>query len=211
MSSHEPSSDDDTFYVCQTCDRWYRDELDVCPVDGAKLRRAVRPSDSLVEEVLAGRFVIDGVIGEGGMGTVYRATQRPIGRPVAIKVLHKRMVQDKNLVKRLLNEAQAASALVNPNTVTIHDFGQTPDGSLFISMEYLVGQTLADKTLADKVARGPLEVHHTLEIGAQVCRALSEAHRKGIVHRDLKPENIMLSVSRANDRDHATASPPAPT
>jgi len=190
VSSSDRPSDSDLFYVCPECNRWYREALEVCPEDGSKLRRAERPEGSLIGEELAGRFLIDGLIGEGGMATVYRALQQPIGRPVAIKVLHRNMVHDSTWASRFLNEAQAASALVNPNTVTIHDFGQTPDGSLFIAMEYPGG-----KTLAEKVARGPLPVATALEVAAQVCRALSEAHRKGIVHRDLKPENIILSVA----------------
>lgn len=143
-----------------------------------------------IGEVIAGRYHIKGVLGTGGMGTVYRAVQEPIGRGVAIKILHPDLAKDDTFVNRFHTEAKAASVLVNPNTVTIHDFGQTDDGTLFIAMEHLKGLSLADR-----LTRGALPWKQAVAIGVQVCRALSEAHRKGIVHRDLKPENIMLSAA----------------
>ena len=143
-----------------------------------------------IGEVIGGRYHVDRVLGHGGMGTVFRAVQQPIGRQVAVKILHPELAQDETFVTRFHTEAKAASVLVNPNTVTIYDFGQTEDGSLFIGMEYLDGISLAER-----LGRGALPWHHTVVIGVQVCRALAEAHRKGIVHRDLKPENIMLCTS----------------
>jgi serine/threonine protein kinase len=124
------------------------------------------------------------------MGTVFRAVQQPIGRQVAVKVLHPDLAQDDTFITRFHTEAKAASVLVNPNTVTIFDFGQTDDGSLFIAMEYLAGASLAER-----LSVGPLVWQQAVVIGVQVCRALAEAHRKGIVHRDLKPENIMLNAA----------------
>lgn len=121
------------------------------------------------------------------MGTVFRAVQQPIGRRVAVKVLHPELAQDETFITRFHTEAKAASVLVNPNTVTIYDFGQTDDGTLFIAMEHLDGVSLAER-----LERGALPWQHAASMASQVCRALSEAHRKRIVHRDLKPENIML-------------------
>jgi serine/threonine protein kinase len=176
-------------YVCPSCGRQFADALDFCPYDGVRLLAGDENSSSLrrVGATIAGRYHIDGVLGHGGMGTVFRAVQQPIGRQVAVKVLHHDLAQDGTFVQRFHTEAKAASVLVNPNTVTIYDFGQTEDGTLYIAMEYLRGVSLAHR-----LGQGALAWQHAAAIGIQVCRALSEAHRKGIVHRDLKPENIML-------------------
>ena len=172
---------------CPVCDRHYAREVDHCPVDGALLVSVDHVGAGRVGTVLGGRYQIDAILGQGGMGTVFSAVQRPIGRRVAVKVLHSDLAKDKTFVTRFHTEAKAASVLVNPNTVTIHDFGQTDDGTLYIAMEHLAGVSMADR-----LSRGPLTWPQVAAIGAQVCRALAEAHRKGIVHRDLKPENIML-------------------
>jgi eukaryotic-like serine/threonine-protein kinase len=186
----DDATEPERFFVCPTCGRWHEQALELCPDDGAKLRPARRPPGSLVGKVLMGRFLVDGVLGEGGMGTVYRAMQQPIGRLVALKVLRAELASDPAIITRFHTEATAASALANPNTVTIYDFGQTADGALYLAMEHLTGPTLADR-----LARGPLTVRHALEVAAQVCRALAEAHQKGIVHRDLKPDNVVLSTA----------------
>ena len=165
-------------------------EVEYCPEDRVRLVVTDRPAMERIGEVIAGRYHVKGVLGTGGMGTVYRAVQEPIGRGVAIKILHPDLAKDDTFVNRFHTEAKAASVLVNPNTVTIHDFGQTEDGTLFIAMEHLEGISLADR-----LTRGALPWKQAVGIGVQVCRALSEAHRKGIVHRDLKPENIMLSAA----------------
>lgn len=179
-------------YVCPSCGRQFTDKLDFCPYDGVRLLSGEENSNSLrrVGAVIGGRYHVDGVLGHGGMGTVFRAVQQPIGRRVAVKVLHPELAQDDTFVSRFHTEAKAASVLVNPNTVTIYDFGQTEDRTLFIAMEYLRGVSLAHR-----LGRGALPWTHAAAIGVQVCRALSEAHRKGIVHRDLKPENIMLNAA----------------
>ncbi len=177
-------------YTCPVCNGQFPGDVEYCPTDHVRLVVVDRPDIDRVGEVIAGRYHIKGVLGSGGMGTVYRAVQEPIGREVAIKILHPDLANDETFVSRFHTEAKAASVLVNPNTVTIHDFGQTDDGTLFLAMEHLNGVSLADR-LSD----GALPWKHAVAIGVQVCRALAEAHRKGIVHRDLKPENIMLSAA----------------
>jgi serine/threonine-protein kinase len=172
---------------CPVCSRHYSESAEFCPVDGALLLSSDALSLSRIGEVLSGRYHVKDVVGHGGMGTVFAAVQQPIGRKVAVKVLHPDLAKDTTFVTRFHTEAKAASVLVNPNTVTIHDFGQTEDGTLFIAMEYLEGDSLADR-----LDLGALPWRHAAAIGAQVCRALAEAHRKGIVHRDQKPQNIML-------------------
>lgn len=141
-----------------------------------------------IGKTIAGKFRILELLGEGGMGLVYRAIQEPIGREVALKILHPNLVRDEIILKRFLREAKAASLLTNPNSVVIHDFGQTEDGTLYIAMEYLQGEDLGKR-----LEKGPVSYLIAIEIVVQICRALSEAHKKGIIHRDLKPENIILS------------------
>jgi serine/threonine-protein kinase len=122
------------------------------------------------------------------MGAVYKALQPKIGRPVAIKILHSKLVGRRDLVSRFSREAKALAHLTHPNTVKVFDDGVLPDGSLYIVMEFLEGRNLNQSVRA----RGPLPAARALPVLIQVCGALEEAHRRGIVHRDLKPENIVL-------------------
>jgi eukaryotic-like serine/threonine-protein kinase len=135
-----------------------------------------------------GKYQILQKIGAGGMGAVYKASQPKMGRMVAIKVLHSKLVARKDLVSRFSREAKALGHLTHPNTVKIHDDGVLEDGSLYIVMEHLEGKNL-NQTVR---SQGPFSLDRALPIMTQVCGALDEAHRAGIVHRDLKPENIFL-------------------
>ncbi len=144
-------------------------------------------ADPLVGRTLD-RYRIVQRLGAGGMGQVYRAHQEPLGRAVALKVIHLAAAGDPERAARFLREAKIASSLRNRNTVIIHDFGQAADGTLFLAMELLEGESLASLIERKKA----LEPALAAEIALQVCRSLSEAHRKGIVHRDLKPENVFL-------------------
>jgi eukaryotic-like serine/threonine-protein kinase len=142
----------------------------------------------LGREILNGEFRILEKIGTGGMGSVYKALQVTMNRPVAIKILHPKLANRKDLVSRFRREARAMSHLSHPNTVRVLLYGELEDGSLYIAMEYLEGKNLNQAVRAD----GPLSVDRALPILIQVCGALEEAHRAGMVHRDLKPENIFL-------------------
>jgi serine/threonine-protein kinase len=146
--------------------------------------------DPLIGRTLNGRFSILEPIGVGGMGRVYRATQTPLDRVVALKVLnpHFPTSRDPGFQKRFLREASLSSKLRHPNTVTVIDYGQTDDGIYYIAMEYLEGRTLG-QVLAET---GPLPWARSLNIAQQICRSVREAHNLGVVHRDLKPANIML-------------------
>jgi eukaryotic-like serine/threonine-protein kinase len=148
------------------------------------------PDPYIGREIASGRYHIQQKIGSGGMGTVYKAMQPNIGRMVAIKILHPKLVNRKDLVSRFSREAKALGHLSHPNTVKVFDDGELEDGSLFIAMEYLEGRNL------NQVVRtgGPIAMERALPILMQVCGALHEAHTRGIVHRDLKPENIFLST-----------------
>ena len=130
------------------------------------------------------------LLGEGGMGAVYRAVDTRLGRPVAIKVLRSELAADDESRARFMREARAASALNHPHIVTIYDIGKDR-GTDFIAMEYVTGVSLADV-----IARGRVEIAEALHYAVQIADALAAAHAGGIVHRDLKPANIIVSDRR---------------
>ncbi|HWO22986.1 MAG TPA: serine/threonine-protein kinase [Kofleriaceae bacterium] len=138
-------------------------------------------------QTIGGYRILD-KLGEGGMGKVYAAAHELLGKKVAIKVLLPQHSQNAELVQRFFNEARAATRINHPGIVEIFDFGRDQDGSAYIVMEYLRGESLAAR----------LEREHTLSpamvmrIIGQVTNALGQAHREGIIHRDLKPDNIFL-------------------
>ena len=148
----------------------------------------LRP-DRLLGSFLAGKYRILEKIGEGGMGTVFLASQEPIDRQVAVKVLHHNLTNDDIAVKRFRREARVISKMRHPNTVTIYDFGQTQAGELYLVMEFLEGQTVAQLLRTN----GPLPGLRAARIIRQACGSLGEAHEFGIIHRDLKPDNIFLT------------------
>src|SRR3954453_440759 len=137
-----------------------------------------------------GPYVVEDLIGAGGMGEVYRARDERLNRVVALKVLPKSVVADADRRRRFIQEAQLASALQHPNIVTIFDIGCSADGSDYLAMERIVGRTL-DAVIDGKALR----VADVLRYGAQIADALAAAHAAGIVHRDLKPANILVTES----------------
>jgi len=139
----------------------------------------------MIDETL-GNYRITSLIGEGGMGVVYRAEHTLLGRKAAVKVLRSQISQD--LVDRFFNEARAAAMLHHPSCVEVFDFGHRADGSAYIIMELLEGEPLSDRL--EREAR--LQIPLASAIGRQVASALHVAHQQGIIHRDLKPGNIFL-------------------
>ena len=139
-----------------------------------------------------GNYKVVQQIGEGGMGVVYLAEHPVIGRKVAIKLLHASFARDSETVARFFNEARAIHMIAHPNIVEILDFGQTSDGQPYFIMEFLQGQSLADRIL-----RGPLPANDAVAIVTQICDALQAAHDKNIIHRDLKPHNVYLIGAEA--------------
>src|SRR5882724_12165377 len=135
------------------------------------------------------RYEIRSKIGEGGMGEVYLAEDKQLGRRVAIKLLPPATISDEDARKRLVREARAAATLDHPNICSIYEVGEA-DGRSFIAMQYIEGETL-DARLKGK----PLELKQSLTLASQVADALAEAHAHGIIHRDIKPGNIMV-ISR---------------
>lgn len=144
----------------------------------------------LLGSVVDDRFEVIEKLGEGGMGAVYKARQISMDRQVALKILLHDQRGDPISVERFRHEAYLASRLRHPNAIIIHDFGQAPDGLLYIAMEYLSGETLKHR-----MGRlGPLPVRSAVKIIGQTLRTIAEAHRMGLIHRDLKPDNIFLTT-----------------
>ncbi|MCA9576924.1 MAG: serine/threonine protein kinase [Sandaracinaceae bacterium] len=151
-------------------------------------------AEDLEGKRVADRFDVGEIIAMGGMGTVYRATQIGLGRPVALKVLRQHSSWDRDTVQRFHREAKTMSLLVHPNTVRVIEFGETTDGLLFLAMEYLEG-----RTLSQAIRERELGVPDAVHIAAQILSSLKEAHDKGVIHRDLKPDNIFLAEDPTSD------------
>ncbi|MGZ3439956.1 MAG: serine/threonine-protein kinase, partial [Polyangia bacterium] len=165
-----------------------RGSPDVEPAPGAS---------PMVGEVVDGRYKIVALIGEGGMGRVYRAEQLRLQRSVAVKVLHREYSAVPEVGQRFEREAIALARLDHPNCVAVQDFGRLPDGSLFLVMSYLQGELL--RTAIDTT---PCSIARALHVARHLLSGLAHAHQAGIVHRDVKPENVML-VHHEGDPDFA--------
>ena len=167
--------------------------LTVTPTRNPNLGFGPRPlRDPLVGQMVAGRFKVEELIGQGGMGKVYRARHLALDRLICLKMLKPALLEDPTLVGRFEREAKAASRLNHPNGIQILDFGRDTDGGLFIAMEYVQGKDLRI-VLRDE---WPLEEARLCNIMSQVLSALGEAHAHNVIHRDLKPENIMVEQRR---------------
>jgi serine/threonine-protein kinase len=140
------------------------------------------------QEVVAGRYELEELVGTGGMSSVYRAHDRLLDRKVALKILHAHYTDDPEYVERFRREARAVATLSHPNVVTVIDRGEQ-DGREFIVFEYVDGDNL--KRLIEQPE--PLPVDRALELAIQVARGLAVAHREGLVHRDVKPQNVLLN------------------
>ena len=142
-----------------------------------------------IPQIIAGRFRVECEIGRGGMGTVYRASQLGLERPVAIKILKQEFAAYPEVAERFMREARTMSRLRHSRAAMIFDAGHLADGRPFIVMEYVEGSTLAE-TLARE---GTFAPERAVRVAAEICDVLAEAHALGIVHRDLKPSNIILN------------------
>src|SRR5215831_18745199 len=139
----------------------------------------------LPERVTISHYRILSHIGAGGMGEVYLAEDINLGRRVALKVLPEQFNSDEDRLRRFEQEARAASALNNPNILTIYEIGEA-DGHHFIATEFIEGQTLRERL------RNGIDVQSAIDVASQIASALVAAHRVNIVHRDIKPENVMI-------------------
>ncbi len=160
---------------------------------------AGRSQTAEIDEVIDKRYRITGVLGWGGIGSVYRAEHTTIRRPVALKLLHSNVGQSHELGKRFEREAFAAGRLDHPNCVTVLDFGVLEDGRRFLVMELLEGLSLEELL----VGEGRLPSSRALHIARHVLSGLAHSHEAGVVHRDVKPANVMLT-ERDGDADFAT-------
>jgi len=144
--------------------------------------------DEWVGRVLDGRYRIEGLLGEGGMGAVFVGEHLKLMKKVAIKVIHPQFAGDGDVAERFAREAVAAGQLEHPHVASATDYGTLAEGGAYLVMQYVRGRSLRD--VMDE--QGPLGWLQAAEIGAQVADALAAAHQKGYVHRDLKPDNVML-------------------
>jgi eukaryotic-like serine/threonine-protein kinase len=151
-------------------------------------RRVSASAQTWLGRIVDGRYRVIEVVGRGGMGVVYKVEHVRMGKMAAMKVLHKDLAEDPEVVRRFEREAAAVSRLNHPNTVQVFDFGASQD-ALYLIMEYVRGQDLAHIIDRD----GPLPFARAAPLLVQICGALGEAHELGIVHRDLKPENVLIT------------------
>src|SRR6266567_250603 len=156
-------------------------------------KSSISSSDSLDEgrflpgTLLAGRYRIIGLLGRGGMGEVYRASDLTLGQAVALKFLPEGAIEDEQTLARFHNEVRTARQVSHPNVCRVYDIGQI-DGQTFLSMEYVDGEDLG--SLLRRIGRVPHD--KAIEMSRKLCAGLAAAHEKGVLHRDLKPANIMI-------------------
>jgi serine/threonine-protein kinase len=176
--------------ICHTCQQTYSDDVEFCPRDGARLAAQATATEAQLAAGLSRRFRLVRRLGQGGMGTVFLAQQIGVGnRPVALKVLNRKLLDDPDFLMRFQNEAGSTGRIRHSNVVTIYESGQADDGTPYIAMEFLEGESLHEVLKR----RGALPVPEVAEILQQAARGLNAAHNLGIIHRDLKPDNIFLT------------------
>jgi tRNA A-37 threonylcarbamoyl transferase component Bud32 len=149
---------------------------------------AAGDGDPLLGTTIAGRFTVLGRLGRGSMGSVYRARQEAVGRDVALKIVRRDRAYDPETKARFEREARAISSLTSPHTITAFDFGESDDGSWFLAMEMLEGETVGERLRREQ----RLDWLDATRFARDALKALAEAHSKGIIHRDLKPDNLFL-------------------
>ena len=176
--------------VCTTCGAEWPDDTKFCPSDGSPLK-AAGGEEALIGGVIQSYHILE-KLGEGGMGAVYLGEHVKMGRKSAIKVMTQSLAQDPDAIARFNREAANAARINHGNVCAIYDFGETPDGTIFLAMEFIEGEALTDLIKRE----GPLDLKRAGNILRQTGDALQAAHELGIVHRDLKPDNIMIAKAR---------------
>ncbi len=178
--------------ICPQCGREESLEVRFCPVDGSALRLTGAAESDLVGQIVGDRYHVLRKLGEGGMGQVYLVEHVKMQRKSALKVMNPGMVKDADAISRFNREAANASRINHPNVASVYDFGETPDGLIFLAMEFVDGPALT-KVIEEQGALAPARA---ADIIRQAADALAVAHDMGIVHRDLKPDNIMIARTR---------------
>ncbi len=172
---------------CPNCSNLYADQLRFCPLDGHRLDHEVS-ADPLIGRLIDGRYRVDSVIGEGGIGVVYRAHHDRMPRQVALKVLRSELTAHGDLVARMQREVETIVRIDHPSIVEVYDCGRDEMAGYYVAMRYLEGATLAER-----IDRGPkLTILQSLACFDAVLDAVCAAHSAGVVHRDIKPDNIFL-------------------
>ena len=178
--------------LCPQCGTRYEGDNRFCTLDGATLVLE-NPSDTLTGALLADRYLVDRKLGEGGMGEVYLAEHIRMKRKVAVKVMRAWLTKDPAAISRFHREAENASQITHPNVAGVYDFGETPEGLVYLAMEFVEGESLTSVLDREKI------INHirASDIVSQTADALAAAHSLGILHRDLKPDNVMIAKTRA--------------
>jgi serine/threonine-protein kinase len=170
---------------CQSCGYRFETSIDLCPIDN----RALPPADPAAAEL--GSYRLLDRLGEGGMGAVYRAVHRKLGRVVAIKVLQRDLTADRGIINRFFHEARAANTIRHEHVVEVYDFVEDGENVYFV-MEFLKGRDLHEAIHRRPAGSGPIEPARAVAILEQAAAALFVTHAREIIHRDLKPENVFL-------------------
>jgi serine/threonine-protein kinase len=177
--------------VCPACRREYGDDTTTCVVDSVSLvvldTGASTSAQDLVGQVVDGRYRLERIVGQGGMGTVYACRHVVVGKEFAIKVLRSGVERSDEVLQRFVREAQAANAVKTRHICETLDFGQLPNGALYVVMELLDGTSLTRALRHESLDRRQLK-----HVFIQIAETLQKAHDCGIVHRDLKPDNVVL-------------------
>jgi eukaryotic-like serine/threonine-protein kinase len=176
---------------CAQCHLCYDDEVLVCPADQTALHYTLPGSVQIAD-----KYRLERLIARASMGSVYKAMQQDLQRPVAIKVLNPQLLASNIARERFRREALAVASLKHPHIVTVFDFGANPYGLFYIAMELLEGRTLSDRLMEEK----RLDIAEAVRIALEICDALAQAHSGGIIHRDLKPSNIFLSRDSSGEK-----------
>ena len=188
--------------ICQTCDTSFSNGERFCPFDGAPLEPVTfwdRSDDPLIGCDIDDRYVVESVISQGGMGTVYRVRHKKLESFFAMKVLHRDLADDHDVATLLIEEARATAAIGHPNIVGVADFGEVDRSSMPAlgeqTLPYFVMELLSGPSLSEVLEKdGKLGGERTANIMVQLAGALAAAHKAGIIHRDLKPQNIRITA-----------------
>jgi serine/threonine-protein kinase len=178
---------------CPTCSQCFSGDARFCPFDGEPLQFAEgqgHESDSLAGQIIDGRYEVEAVLGQGGMGKVYAVSHRALGKRFALKMMRPELAEQGDLAARFIQEARAAALIAHPNVVQISDFGQIGTAPYFV-MELLDGAPLS------RLLRqgGPPSIDFSVRVLSQVAAGLGAAHAAGVIHRDLKPDNIHVTAA----------------